>query len=686
MVGFPFVVLAFAGSGDAPERSGGEVTFESLLAEMVDRDALARWPEPAYVTRQASSYDRRSTTPSDATENGWFANQDNMEGSPEAWRWVEHEGRHECRLVDVDGPGALVRFWSGGKPPEGTIRFYVDGASEPALAGAMATLLSGAGPIPAPLAVKTSGDALDLYMPLPFARHLEITYDEGAPPSPPPLRWFNAEYRVYPTGTSVRSFTANALSRARAAIEATAQRLDHVDDGTEMTDGESKDGSKDESKLEDGDAANLGPGDRLVLDFHHGPQAVRAIALELLRGDSPRDLVVTAVFDGELCVWCPASEFFGGGPRLVPLKTWARTVRTGDDLLLARFTMPWRESASVAVENVGSRELAVALNVSGGAWTWDDRSLHFHSTWRNDPSVPTRPLRDWNYVTIGGRGVYVGDTLTVMNPTEAWWGEGDEKVFVDGESFPSHFGTGSEDCYGYAWGSPATFHAPFCAQPRCDGPGNLGFTTVARTRALDAIPFTSSLQYDLEVWHWADCAMSYSVASFWYARPGATSNRAADPKGAAMALRAPGLFRAVECERAEVTASSIGLAISKQSSLAFSSGRWSCDAQLFVQAKTVGDFVELRLAKGLEGPRRLKLHLTTSYDYGVLRVSVNGTQAAADLDAWSEQSDLGPAVDLGVHAPRGGELYLRVEVVGHHPRSQGSGCYFGLDAVELVAE
>ena len=38
-----------------------------------------------------------------------------------------------------------------------------------------------------------------------------------------------------------------------------------------------------------------------------------------------------------------------------------------------------------------------------------------------------------------------------MNPVEAWWGEGDEKVFVDGEKFPSHFGTGTEDYYGYAW-------------------------------------------------------------------------------------------------------------------------------------------------------------------------------------------------------------------------------------------
>ena len=33
--------------------------------------------------------------------------------------------------------------------------------------------------------------------------------------------------------------------------------------------------------------------------------------------------------------------------------------------------------------------------------------------------------------------------LHVWNPRGGWWGEGDEKFFVDGEKFPSTFGTGS---------------------------------------------------------------------------------------------------------------------------------------------------------------------------------------------------------------------------------------------------
>ena len=47
--------------------------------------------------------------------------------------------------------------------------------------------------------------------------------------------------------------------------------------------------------------------------------------------------------------------------------------------------------------------------------------------------------------------------LHLINYHRGWWGEGDEKIYVDGEDFPSHFGTGTEDYYGYAWCRPEEF-------------------------------------------------------------------------------------------------------------------------------------------------------------------------------------------------------------------------------------
>ena len=90
-----------------------------------------------------------------------------------------------------------------------------------------------------------------------------------------------------------------------------------------------------------------------------------------------------------------------------------------------------------------------------------------------------QPSSDWNYITIDGQGVYAGDTLAVMNPEADWWGEGDEKIWVDGEEFRSHFGTGTEDYYGYAYGGGSTdlYQKPFHAQVRCGQKATFGQNT-----------------------------------------------------------------------------------------------------------------------------------------------------------------------------------------------------------------
>lgn len=127
----------------------------------------------------------------------------------------------------------------------------------------------------------------------------------------------------------------------------------------------------------------------------------------------------------------------------------------------------------------------------------------------------------------------MGDTLTIFNRTGRWWGEGDEKIYVDGETFPSHFGTGTEDYYGYAWCMGNPFSAPFIAQPEGGGNVRPGFTVNDRYRSLDAIPFAKSLKLDMEVWHAAKTKIDYAPATFFYLRPGGKSNIEPDPKAAA---------------------------------------------------------------------------------------------------------------------------------------------------------
>jgi hypothetical protein len=152
--------------------------------------------------------------------------------------------------------------------------------------------------------------------------------------------------------------------------------------------------------------------------------------------------------------------------------------------------------------------------------------MHFHANWRSGLTPGTEA--DWNYIEIQGQGTYVADTLSVYNPSERWYGEGDERIYIDGESFPSHLGTGTEDYYGYAWGMANVWSSSFISAPSRDSRGKAdwrGHQTVSRERVLDAIPFTTSLKFDMEVGVWFHIQATYSVGVMWYGRPGATSSK-----------------------------------------------------------------------------------------------------------------------------------------------------------------
>jgi hypothetical protein len=116
----------------------------------------------------------------------------------------------------------------------------------------------------------------------------------------------------------------------------------------------------------------------------------------------------------------------------------------------------------------------------------------------------------------------------IMNPSGVptaggnWWGEGDEKILVDGEPAPSTFGTGSEDYFNYSWSRPDLFDHPYCGQPLDSGPDTAGYVSNHRFQVLDAIPFEKSLGVFLELWsHNRTPGLSYARIAYHYARPGA---------------------------------------------------------------------------------------------------------------------------------------------------------------------
>ena len=499
------------------------VSFKSLLDEMLNRDLLARSPDPCYTCRQASSYERTSVSPN---QSGWYANHD--------WshfiRSERNQGRIEWVMLDVEGPGAIVRIWAGGVVKQGVIRFYLDGSKTPTIEGNVYEIISGGALVGEPFsAVRSRGH--NLYLPIPYAKSCKITFD-GPNYWQTGKRvqrfWYNVNYRKYESGTAVETFQLSDLKAAGNQLELV---------GTSLLRSESGGLGQLTSIGKAGQVTALAANDSVKINIK-GPGSIRDISLKVEAEDvaqALRSLVLVITFDGKETVWCPVGDFFGSGFGLNPFGGWWRTVGK-DGMLCCRWVMPFAESCTVALQNYGKQTVGIREGrIFHGPWDWDDRSLYFHSAWRQQRGIDAqaRQGQDFNYITIHGKGVYAGDTLSLHNGAAGWWGEGDEKIFVDDEVFPSHFGTGTEDYYGYSYGNAAFFEAPFHAQPRGKGNNSIAYSTNTRTRSLDAIPFHESLRLDTELWHWASTKLTCAVATYWYATQDSTCNVFSDIAAAA---------------------------------------------------------------------------------------------------------------------------------------------------------
>ena len=485
---------------------GKPVSTATLLDEMTDLREMAEFPSPAYTCRQFSSYDRASESPEQA--DTWFANRD----AGQFLRTEQHDGRDEYVMMDADGPGAIVRIWSAN--PKGTLRVYLDHSETPVLEEPMADLLDGnvAG-VPVPIAGERSRGH-NCFLPIPYAKHCKVTCDEEA-------FYYHINYRTYPRWTKLTSFKREDLTELAPQIEQIAERL----------------AAPRESDVEPipwiADRSVKAGEFVWPAELNGGPGAIIGLRAKVDGSDvtqALRDVVLIIESDGERTVVCPLGDFCGAAPGVNAYASLPLGV-TPEGEMWSHWVMPFRKSARVGLHNLGSQTTHVKLGVATSEYEWTRRSMHFHTQWWVARDVSTRPMQDWNYVQIAGKGVFAGAAFAITNPVKTWWGEGDEKIYVDGETFPSHFGTGTEDYYGYAWCYNVPFTHAYHAQPRCDGPGNYGHTAVNRWHIIDRIPFKRDFRFDMELWHWRECRLpAMSVVTYWYARPGASSNRAAiDP-------------------------------------------------------------------------------------------------------------------------------------------------------------
>jgi len=663
-------VVSLVGSSFAQSSqvTTSQITLGTLLDEQTDRCALTKVPN--YVCKQASSYDRAAKSP----EENWFANAD----ASQFIREEQNGDRKEHVLMEAEGPGAIVRWWITAPHYKNNFYVYIDGAETPAISGNVADIIGGEALVGAPLSAERSRGR-DLYLPIPYAKSIKVTCDNMEEQG---NLYYQIVYRTYPQDVEVESFSTDLLTKYQDKIDATQKLLLEPSQAKGAT--TQVQGCKRRLVAEEIEGSYESRAIR-------GPGAITEIDVKLTAEDLPaatRNIVLAISFDDEETVWVPVGEFFASGVGVNPNKTWYTEVLP-DGTMKSYWRMPFKSVAKVSFLDFGEQDVTLDYAVYYEKTPFDENTMYFHANWRQERDIQTiagQGTKDWNYTTLQGTGVYVGDVLSIVNSSSAWWGEGDEKIYVDGEKFPSHFGTGTEDYYGYAWGCPEFFEAPFHAQPRCEGPGSFGNTTNLRLRSLDAVPFRNDFRFDMEVWHWDAVLVNYAVATFWYGLKGASIVEGAGPDrealedeaGAPVAYKSKFVFKFDDFDASDVT----GGRISAQDMKGFEKegNAWKNSKQLWWTEGKNGDKLTLNVKNVELGKTKMTLGVTVARDYGQALFYWNGKKIGRTVDFYNSPNVEKRAVSFEVPKTTETEGVLTVELVGKNDASIGT--MIGIDSIK----
>lgn len=679
------LLLAIAASACRP--SAKEITLASLLDEMVSPEENARYPEIPYTCRQESSYDRRSVSPDSAF---WFANNDGFG----IIRTDTIDGRKENVLFDQSGPGVITRFWLTTMDKRGTMRFYFDGASQaqweiPAYDLMQTGLPLGKGLLQAHTSYTPEGKGGNtMFLPIPYARGCKITFQLPDSVDPTP-KYYGINYRKYAPGTPVKTFSPEEVMSLRNKIEQTDALLlsPPVYSKGVQTDGKEL----------------ITPGKVLTVELPQGENAVRNLTFHIDTDTARyrqimRQLIVQIAFDGRQTVSVPLSDFSAGGMGAPATESWYLS-SDGKGRVISRWVMPYREDARISLLNLSPHNVEAGISVRTDRWNWDDRTLYFHASWRQENGIPVSNTPDnnddcieWNFATLKGRGLYKGDVLSLFNHTPAWYGEGDEKIWVDDDTFPSHFGTGTEDYYNSSWAPVILFHTPFGGAPRADSETSAGYNTFFRTRNLDGIPFEKELRFDIEMLSWVAGKADYATTVYWYGDLNAIAEGTTPVEEAVRPLLPqpadPARFTlcddALEFEDLKPVEHSQNLRFGNQAMYAFPDYKWSRGEHILYTGGKPGNYILYRFDIPNNRPRYLTLHGTKAPDFGIIGFEVNGKKLPVKLDGYSRKVMPSGPVRLGKFTPVNGKITLQITIEGANPDAVGDRYYIGLDCIRIA--
>lgn len=278
-------------------------------------------------------------------------------------------------------------------------------------------------------------------------------------------------------------------------------------------------------------ASNLGPGrkgspsrvikhgETVTLCDIKGPGTIRHIWMTV--PGLPRNLrgaVVRVWWDDQPhpSIEAPLGDLMGiAHGKVMPYFSRVHSVspRAGMNLWIP---MPFTKRARMTFTNEAGAEMTLFYNID---YTIGDRHPsdvgRLHVLFRREN--PTTLKKDFEILPKRtGKGRYLGAVLGIRSLGPHWWGEGEVKMYLDGDQeYATIVGTGAEDYVGLAWGMQ---EAPFFYNGATLNRN--GFVTMYRWHTEDPVYWKKDCRitiqqigYDKKLFERQD---DWSTATFWY--------------------------------------------------------------------------------------------------------------------------------------------------------------------------
>lgn len=270
-------------------------------------------------------------------------------------------------------------------------------------------------------------------------------------------------------------------------------------------------GNNDRINLQIGETATIadlpGPG-RIVRIWitidSRDPWFLRRILLRMYWDDEPNPSVEV-----------PVGDFFGTGFGYHHYISEYLGMTSGG--YFCHFPMPFQKSARIEVENQTGQEVYAFyshIDYQQLEQPLPEKTAYFHAFWKRD--LRTDSKENYTVLEAKGTGHFVGLNMSMQSLRGSlWYLEGDEMIWVDGEAYPSIYGTGTEDYFTGGWYfNRGEFYAPYHGLIVKND--SLARIAAYRLHIKDPIPFRSSLKFTIEHGHDNEEIADYSSTAYWY--------------------------------------------------------------------------------------------------------------------------------------------------------------------------